>query len=174
MHPFAVRISNAVARAKVGLVALLAIASFFMPMLAVLAMGIAFLRQIQPEAVNQGDLLAIDYVVTTGEEPSDITDDLVPEGKPSRIEGCRLRAVDAARAKLGDLRETAANRLVVSRVIRDTMSEWGMRPSHVAFYAPTAVELYFIPTEQMVVAKQIRDSRVKAEQVRRAGLAHLA
>jgi len=76
---------------------------------------------------------------------------------------CQAAAVAHARAKIGVVADNAANRMVVSRVIRDYMSGRAMRPSHVAFYAPVAIELYFIPTSQDVLAMGIKRSQAKAK-----------
>lgn len=83
-------------------------------------------------------------------------------GTTTRGRQWQLDIVDEARAKLGRLRENAANRLVVDRVVRDLMAVKGMRPSHIRFYSPVAVELYFVPTQQDVIANAVRLSRTKA------------
>ena len=69
---------------------------------------------------------------------------------------CQRRAIEVVRAHLGPLKCSEANRLVVGRKIREAMRDMGMRPSHIQYYAPVAVELYFIPTDQEVLADRIR------------------
>jgi hypothetical protein len=69
----------------------------------------------------------------------------------------QVKAINHARTKVGEMRDTTVNRLVASEVIRKFMSETlGMRPSHVARFAPVAIEMYFVPSESRVMAGRIR------------------
>jgi hypothetical protein len=55
-------------------------------------------------------------------------------------------AVQEARTIYGVVNDNRANRLVVSKFIRDWMRERGMRPSHIVKYSVIAIELFFVPT----------------------------
>lgn len=67
-------------------------------------------------------------------------------------------SVSAIRAEIGWLREDSlgANRLVVDRCFRKYAEGRGMRPSHIARFAGIVVEVYFLPTEDDVLAKAVR------------------
>lgn len=122
-----------------------------------------------------GDSIVREYLRESSEEPS-LLDEVEPSdaelGKDDALRRtkCQKRAVEHAYYKLGRLRESAANRLVVDRVIRGYMTDvLLMRPSHVMFYAPVAVELYFVPTKMEVVAYSVRTSTAKAEMLEAVG-----
>lgn len=69
----------------------------------------------------------------------------------------------AAKAEFGLLKRTEANRLVVQKFIRDAMRDRNMRPTHIAWYLPLAVEAAFIPTRYDILAKKIAATDAVAE-----------
>jgi len=127
----------------------------------VLVAGVA-LWFYNPIHINKkAEKVAEDYLLEVAEEPNGgqaLVEE--PECKPKN---CQRLAVDHARAELGTVKDNAANRLVVSRVIRNFMVERGMRKTHVAYYFPVAVELYFIPTDQDVFAAEVRRTQAVRE-----------
>lgn len=75
----------------------------------------------------------------------------------------QIKAINHVRSIIGNVRDTSANRLLVSELVRKTMvEELKMRPSHVARFAPVAEEMYFVPSEAEVFASRIRKSRAVA------------
>lgn len=65
------------------------------------------------------------------------------------------RAASHVRAKIGLPEYRQANVMVASRLVRDYLSECGVRPSHVAAIAPIATALVFVPTAADIEAKQM-------------------
>lgn len=65
------------------------------------------------------------------------------------------RAASHVRAKIGLPEYRQANVMVASRLVRDYLSECGVRPSHIAAIAPIAVALVFVPTAADIEAKQM-------------------
>lgn len=85
------------------------------------------------------------------------------DSEDTSLASCQARAIEHARVKLGALSESAANRIIVSEVIRKHMlDDMGMRPSHVSKYYPVAVAVYFIPTSGDILAYDVhRTARAK-------------
>jgi len=106
-----------------------------------------------------------DYLAEAAAEPADL-----PEGTTEEkctAAKCERMAIEHVKSKIGFIRETEANRLVVGRLVRDYMNAMGMRPSHICRHAPMAVELYFVPTDVEIAAAEIRRTRTKAQYVKR-------
>jgi hypothetical protein len=84
------------------------------------------------------------------------------EKKKFNHKHCINRAIAVVRSQIGVVRENSANRLVVGRKIRDAMQEMEMRPTHISRFAGMAVELYFVPTDDDLFARQIRRCSAKS------------
>jgi hypothetical protein len=98
------------------------------------------------------------------ENTSYLNSDVDVKGPPAK-DDCRskvilspvvYRAAAVAKAKLGLLEDTRANRLIVDSEIRKWMRDLGMRPTHIVRYAPLAVEVTLIATDEEIAAAGIR------------------
>jgi hypothetical protein len=67
-------------------------------------------------------------------------------------------AVAHMRTELGLLNDTTANRMVASEVVRKYMKNHGMRPSHISYQFPTAVEAYFLRSSRDEQLRMMRQS----------------
>lgn len=108
----------------------------FATAMVVLAVVVWWLRRgdIYSQSVEWWRVTTLDY-----EDDDDQTP--LPQAGRQRI----VRAAVAyARAELGLLGDTGANRMVVSNVIRKFMKEHGMRPSHISHSFMLAVDMYFL------------------------------
>jgi len=65
------------------------------------------------------------------------------------------RVVKMAKAEFGLLERTKANALMVTRFVRDTMREHGVRPSHIAHFSPVVTAMVFVPTSSDVMAAEL-------------------
>jgi hypothetical protein len=68
--------------------------------------------------------------------------------------------VHAMRAEVGVLTDSVANRLVLSKMARDLMSEKSMRSVDISRLLPMVVELYYVPVVEDVYATVIAASQV--------------
>lgn len=83
---------------------------------------------------------------------------------PRGRQAAAKRAASHVKASLGLPRYTEANAMVVGRLVRDLLSERGVRPKHIAAIAPVAVSLVFLPTKHDIYAKQLLASSAAAAQ----------
>lgn len=83
---------------------------------------------------------------------------------PSGRNRAARRAAAHVRAKVGLLKRTEANDLVVGRLLRDYLSEKGVRPTHVVAIEPIARTYYYMPTTEDIYARQLDASRSAVEQ----------
>jgi len=67
-----------------------------------------------------------------------------------------IKVVQAAHVKFGFVNDNKANRLMLSKFIREWFSEKGLRPSHSISHFPIALELCFMPTPSEELALQMR------------------
>lgn len=67
------------------------------------------------------------------------------------------------KAKLGLLKRTDANILLLQRAGRKIMEERGMRPAHIATFLPIAVELALTPSRAEIEAVQMRATSAALE-----------
>jgi hypothetical protein len=97
-------------------------------------------------------------VVLGGENPGSRV-----ESKRGRRKSSRLTiAADAAAfavSIVGRLKDTAANRLVLSKVVRDYLQEKKVRPATIARNFGLAVELALVPTEGEIEGQKLKASR---------------
>lgn len=115
-----------------------------------------------PPLPTAGDLYVEEYISHSSKPPEEEAEGPRP---PAPVKGprCERYAVMEAKAKLGYLEESKANRLVADRVLRACMTDMGMRPSHIAWHAPLALELFFVPTDRELLAHQARHAMLKRE-----------
>jgi len=118
----------------------------------------------------QAEVVVSDYLAKASQEPED--DCVGGEGVCIK-KRCQRLAVEHVRATVGLVTENEANRKMVTKLVLDYIKGRGMRPSHISFYAPVAIELCFVPTEQDVLAQAVRRSSTKAHAKRRLGLGSL-
>jgi len=88
----------------------------------------------------------------------DDDEDTTPLPQAGRLRVVRA-AVSHARTELGLLGDTAANRMVVSSIVRKFMKEHGMRPSHISSQFQLAVDMYFLRSTGDEELRLIRNSR---------------
>lgn len=79
-----------------------------------------------------------------------------PAKKKRKADHITVRVALEIKAKLGLLKRTEANMLLLQRAGRKIMEEWLMRPSHIATFLPIAVELALIPSCTDIAAVQMR------------------
>lgn len=91
----------------------------------------------------------------------------VPVQNPGRDPALRMRIARAAamevKAKVGLLKDTEANNLVVGRIVRDYLAARGLRPTHIAQIAPMATVLALTPMRADVEARMMRATAVAYE-----------
>lgn len=85
-----------------------------------------------------------------------------------RTTGTRIArmAVAHARTELGLLSPSAANRKVVSDVVRKYMKNHNMRPSHISKYFMIAVELYFFASKEDKALERMRKTTYASKWLR--------
>lgn len=95
-------------------------------------------------------------------ETNDVDEDT---GKQTFVERCverptafRRWAVAMVKAEVGTVRKTEANRLMVSKIIRDILSEHGVRKSHWHLHLPVIEALYFVPDNAQLEARSLMGS----------------
>lgn len=115
-----------------------------------------YLAALENEAGEEEDL-PIRGLVVNGEEV------VVPDGTPHVVSGeGRMRVVTRAvayvRAKIGLPKRTAANELVVRRLVSEFLKDLGVRPTHQMRIAPIAVEVSFMPTRSDILARDMAGS----------------
>lgn len=91
-----------------------------------------------------------------GEGPTPANFTVGSLGKKARVKACQVKAIQEVRAQIGWVSDSPANRLVVGRLIRERMKDSGMRPLHISQWSPVAIELFFAPTEEDVLAMEVR------------------
>lgn len=85
-----------------------------------------------------------------GEQWSNVYDNI--EGQ----DNFRASVIRAAKAEYPDIMErTAANRMMVTRFMRDLMRERGMRPTHIVDNINVCVAIFFIPSMQQIQGLQV-------------------
>lgn len=67
-----------------------------------------------------------------------------------------VKVVQAAHIKFGFVNDNKANRLMLSKFIREWFIERGLRPSHIVSHFPIALELCFMLTPSEKLAFQMR------------------
>lgn len=94
------------------------------------------------------------------------------EERPIRVEDCARptgrslaarRAAAYVRSKIGLPKRTEANRLVAGRLIRDYLTEQGVRPSHIVVIEPIALYLVFKPNQSDILGRQLDASAIAHE-----------
>lgn len=80
----------------------------------------------------------------------------IGDSPKSNVKTCQVRAIQEVRGQIGWVSDSPANRLVVGRLIRESMKEAGMRNLHVARWSPVAIELFFAPTSEDILAMNVR------------------
>lgn len=121
-----------------------------------------------PPEISEADKRVLAYVESQAEGPDGLP--LLPDCEEDELERyydctgevCQRQAIAIVKAKYGVLPDTAANRLVVGRAIRDAMVSMKMRPSHIADRSLLALEFYFIPTDIEILASEVRYSATAA------------
>lgn len=73
------------------------------------------------------------------------------------------RAAAHVRSKIGLPKMSEANRLVAGRLIRDFLSDSGVRPSHIVAIEPIALFLVFLPRREDILGKQLEHSMLMVE-----------
>lgn len=67
-------------------------------------------------------------------------------------------AIHSVRAVMGLPTDNAANRLVVRKKLINAMEEHGMRLSHISAHIDLAIEAVFIPSENQVIARGVKNT----------------
>lgn len=67
-----------------------------------------------------------------------------------------------AKAKFGEMKDTRANRLMISDWLRRQLNETDMRKLDIARYSPYMLELALIPLEDCIIAQRAGTSRLVA------------
>lgn len=88
----------------------------------------------------------------------DAWDEVPLPSSPARRYRYSAYCARLAKAEFGLLKRTEANRLMVQKFIRDEMRSHNVRPTHVSFLLPIAVEATFLPTQSDLLAAQLRST----------------
>lgn len=124
----------------------------------VILVGSLLLRWLSPE--NWAWLIVRgNEAYLTSDEDGEGDAKVVPTG-PSGLSPVVFRGAAAVKAKLGLLDDTRANRLIIDSEVRKWMAGLGMRPSHIVRFAPMAVEVALIPTDDELFAAKFRRSNL--------------
>jgi hypothetical protein len=77
------------------------------------------------------------------------------------------KMIDAVFVELGTVKDTEANRLVISKIARDEMKKQNVRNCDIRRNVPLIVELYFVPTISEFEGKMARFTRATISNMKR-------